>query len=197
MNLPPGADPDDYHVMAMYRDRPGFFYAIQIVPELSPHRIKLGYSLNPEQRTANFKMLAPTATVLRSWPCRSEWEREAIAHLAEVGTRLATELFDFPDLDLLIQRADAYFADGHAEVRKHPWDYKKTEWELNHPLRLARKAKGMTISQLSKATGVNGYHISQLEMNSQEFDGRKAALKTLAKYFGVKPDALIRPLQKY
>jgi len=89
----------------------GFFYAIQLVPDLDPNRVKLGFADNVETRLAQHRTSAPTARLLKSWPCRRSWERMAMDALAAVGGRLIlNEVFEFPDVDAVIKRADELFA---------------------------------------------------------------------------------------
>jgi hypothetical protein len=48
----------------------GVFYVIQLVPDLDPKRLKLGFAESLEQRHSQHRTAAPTARVLRAWPCR-------------------------------------------------------------------------------------------------------------------------------
>jgi len=51
----------------------GVFYVIQLVPELDPKRCKLGFAESLEQRLLEHRTAAPTACVLRAWPCKRSW----------------------------------------------------------------------------------------------------------------------------
>ncbi len=89
----------------------GFFYVIQLVPELDAKRVKLGFADNAEARLVQHRTSAPTAKLLKSWPCRRSWERTVIDALAAVGGRLIlNEVFEFSDIDILLKRADELFA---------------------------------------------------------------------------------------
>jgi len=89
----------------------GFFYAIQIVPDLDPNRVKLGFADNVETRLAQHRTSAPTARLLKSWPCKRTWERTVMDALAAVGGRLIlNEVFEFSDVDTVLRRADELFA---------------------------------------------------------------------------------------
>ncbi len=89
----------------------GFFYAIQLVPDLDPKRVKLGFADNVETRLSQHRTSAPTATLLKSWPCKRSWERTAIDALAAVGGRLIlNEVFEFSNVEAVLQRADELFA---------------------------------------------------------------------------------------
>jgi len=65
----------------------GFFYAIQLVPDLDPNRVKLGFADSVEIRLAQHRTSAPTARLLKSWPCKRNWERTVMDALAAVGGR--------------------------------------------------------------------------------------------------------------
>jgi hypothetical protein len=89
----------------------GFFYFIQLVPEFAPTRIKLGFADNVTNRLQQHRTSAPTATVVKHWPCRRSWERTAIDAIASAGGALIlNEVFDFQNLEAAIQRADQFFS---------------------------------------------------------------------------------------
>jgi hypothetical protein len=89
----------------------GFFYFIQLIPELAPTRIKLGFADNVANRLQQHRTSAPTATVIKYWPCRRSWERTAIDAIASAGGSLIlNEVFDFQSIEAAIQRADQFFA---------------------------------------------------------------------------------------
>lgn len=88
----------------------GEFYVIALVPELDPRRIKLGFADNVEVRLAQHRTSAPTAVVLKAWPCRRSWERVVIDSLTSEGCHLVlNEVFDCGDVSELIDRADRLF----------------------------------------------------------------------------------------
>lgn len=89
----------------------GHFYFIQLVPELDPKRIKLGFADSVPNRLQQHRTSAPTAKLLKSWPCRRSWERTAIDAVAAAGGALIlNEVFEFADIDAAIQRADHFFS---------------------------------------------------------------------------------------
>jgi hypothetical protein len=89
----------------------GYFYIIQLVPDLDPTRLKLGFADTVEARLAQHRTSAPTARLLKSWPCKRIWERTAIDALAAVGGRLIlNEVFEFSDVDAVLKRGDEFFA---------------------------------------------------------------------------------------
>lgn len=89
----------------------GFFYAIQLTPDLKPGRIKLGFAARVDERLQQHRTAAPTAIVLQTWPCRRAWERAAIDAATRGGCQaVGVEVFDFEDTGDLIASADAFFA---------------------------------------------------------------------------------------
>jgi hypothetical protein len=88
----------------------GVFYVIQLVPDLDPKRLKLGFAESLEQRLADHQTAAPTLRVLRTWPCKRPWERTAIDALTRIGCRLVlNEVFECDEPDALLARGDAFF----------------------------------------------------------------------------------------
>jgi hypothetical protein len=89
----------------------GVFYVIQLVPDLDPRRVKLGFALNLNERLAQHKTAAPTATVMKSWPCRRAWELTAMDCLSSENCRLIlNEVFECDDLDALLRHGNDFFA---------------------------------------------------------------------------------------
>lgn len=89
----------------------GVFYVIQLVPDLDPRRLKLGFAESLEQRLSQHRTAAPTARVLRAWPCKRPWELTAIDALACEGCRLIlNEVFECDDPGRLVKRGDAFFS---------------------------------------------------------------------------------------
>lgn len=89
----------------------GFFYIIQLVPELDPRRIKLGFADDVSSRLGQHRTVAPTAILIKSWPCKRSWESAAIDCLAgDSSCRLIiNEVFECDDIDALLQKADQFF----------------------------------------------------------------------------------------
>lgn len=89
----------------------GSFYVIQLVPELDRKRIKLGFADDINQRLSQHRTSAPTATVLKSWPCRRSWEKTVIDALAGVGGKLIlNEVYEFDDIEKMIEHGDQLFS---------------------------------------------------------------------------------------
>lgn len=89
----------------------GVFYVVQLVPELDPNRIKLGFAEDVDARLAQHRTAAPTAKVLKTWPCKRSWEFTAIDAIASSGCRLIlNEVYDCRDVDRLLARGDQFFS---------------------------------------------------------------------------------------
>lgn len=93
---------------------PGFFYVIQLAPDVASGRVKLGWTHNPEKRLLQHRCSAPTATLLCSWPCSSStMEKAAIREATRLGcTALSGEVFDCDDLPRLLAAVEMFFASG-------------------------------------------------------------------------------------
>ena len=88
----------------------GVFYVIQLVPELDPKRIKLGFAIDLNDRLVQHRTAAPTAKVLKSWPCRRLWEKTVMDCLSSVACRnILNEVYECEKLKDLIARGDELF----------------------------------------------------------------------------------------
>ena len=88
----------------------GVFYVIRLVPELDPRRLKLGYADDLASRLSQHRTAAPTAQVVKAWPCRRAWEGTVMDCLAATGCRLIlSEVFECDDVDVLVRRGDDLF----------------------------------------------------------------------------------------
>lgn len=103
----------------------GFFYVIQLVPELDPKRIKLGFAIDVNDRLSQHRTAAPTAKTLHSWPCRRAWETTVMDCLSTVACRhILNEVFECNALDELIEKGNALFGmlpnpKGRPELSEH------------------------------------------------------------------------------
>jgi hypothetical protein len=91
-------------------DRHGYFYIIQLVPEAIPNRIKLGFADNIERRLADHRTAAPTAKVVKAWPCKRSWEFAAADSATRLGCKLVLNEVYEGDVQQLIDRLNAFFA---------------------------------------------------------------------------------------
>ena len=60
----------------------GFFYVIQLIPEFSKNRIKLGFTNDLSARLAEHRTTCPTAVYAITFPCRREWEATIMQFIA-------------------------------------------------------------------------------------------------------------------
>lgn len=87
------------------------FYVVQPCPDLSPLRVKMGFSDNIDQRLCQYRTICPTAKVLRTWECKREWEKAVIAQaVKKTYRRIGEEVFDVDDLNELLTRIDNIFS---------------------------------------------------------------------------------------
>lgn len=97
------------HVLA--NNEEGWFYVIQLVPELNPNRVKLGFTGSIEERLTAHRTSAPTAELVKCWSCKRSWERAAIDSITRIECKsLGYEVFECENLARLIKRADEFFA---------------------------------------------------------------------------------------
>ena len=88
----------------------GVFYIIQIVPDLAPNRLKFGFAANVQERLAQHRTSAPTASILRSWPSRRTWEPTLRDCLAARGCKLIlNEVYECRDLAALLDYSEDLF----------------------------------------------------------------------------------------
>jgi hypothetical protein len=87
----------------------GRLYAVQLVPELKPERIKLGFSDRLNDRLVEHRTAAPTLKLLHSWPCQRAWEKAAIAAIANGERQVGPEAFDFIDISVALKRGNRFF----------------------------------------------------------------------------------------
>jgi len=91
-------------------DGDGSFYVAQIVPDLDPSRIKLGFARDADARLRAHKTSAPTARLLKVWPCKRVWERAAIDCAASHSCApISNEVFSCQDLESLLGACDDFF----------------------------------------------------------------------------------------
>ncbi len=89
----------------------GHFYVIQLVPELSATRIKVGFATDIQQRLMAHRTASPTAQLIKHWPCKSTWERAAIDSITRIQSNLiANEVYDCTDIMALVGRGDQFFS---------------------------------------------------------------------------------------
>lgn len=93
----------------------GWFYVIQLVPEIAPGRIKLGFAQSAERRLDVHRVSSPTAELVKTWRCKRTWEQTAIDSVTREGCRkigkvIGAEVFDTEDLPAVVDRANSFFS---------------------------------------------------------------------------------------
>jgi len=91
-------------------DRFGYFYLIQLVPEALPNRVKVGFADNVEQRLAQHRTAAPTARLVKAWPCKRSWDYAAMDSITSRNCQLVLNEVYEGDVAGFVERADAFFA---------------------------------------------------------------------------------------
>lgn len=89
----------------------GWFYIIQLIPEFNPLRVKLGFASNVQNRLQAHRTSAPTAQLVKAWPCKRMWEQAAMDSITRKECKLiASEVFECKALIMLANRGDEFFA---------------------------------------------------------------------------------------
>ena len=86
----------------------GYFYLVQLEPELDPARFKVGFSIDTDGRLAQHRTAAPFAVVVKTWSCKALWEQTAIDCITQGCERLSAEVFR-GDLTQVQVTADRFF----------------------------------------------------------------------------------------
>jgi len=166
----------------------GVSYVAQLVPDIAPQRIKFGWPGNLLKRPANHRCTAPTAQLIRSWPCAIEQEPGAIAHITQVdchplGSR---EVFDVDDLDAVLNRAAEFFA---ASPMPASSTAQRCARRLNAAkLRLERLKHCVTQQQLADRVGVDLNTVQRWEAGERS---PPRFLQKLCEALGVTPPELV------
>jgi hypothetical protein len=107
----------------------GYFYIIQVIPELDSSRIKMGFATNMMERLANHRTIAPTAKIFKTWPCKRIWEITVMDCLSSISCKhILNEVFECRDLEELIKKGDSLF-------KMLPGPGSKIELSINSPLK--------------------------------------------------------------
>lgn len=89
----------------------GVFYVVQLIPELDPKRLKLGFAVDLNERMSQHRTAAPTAKCLRTWPCRRAWESTVMDCITKSGCALIiNEVYETNDIDELFHAGDSFFS---------------------------------------------------------------------------------------
>ena len=87
----------------------GFFYIIQLVPEAIPNRVKIGYTDNLKHRLSEHRASAPTAKLIKSWPCKRSWDYAVMDCITKEGCELVLNEVYEGDIQGFIERAERFF----------------------------------------------------------------------------------------
>lgn len=89
----------------------GLFYIIQPLPDIADNRVKLGFATDTKQRLNQYRTICPNASILKSWPCHSTWERCVIASLSRIECeQIGTEMYQCKNVKSLIERGNKFFS---------------------------------------------------------------------------------------
>ena len=88
----------------------GFIYAIQLMPDVRPNRIKIGFAEDPEERLKNFQTPCPQAVILKTWPTHRWNESDVLKHINKVRRkRFSREVFEFHSLDSFFHSMEKFW----------------------------------------------------------------------------------------
>lgn len=115
-------------------DRYGSFYMIQLIPEALPNRVKIGYADNVDQRLNEHRTAAPTAKLLKAWPCKRSWDYAAMDSITREGCKLVLNEVYEGDISGFLARGDQFFSympspDSERELSEHSPLYEPEENE--------------------------------------------------------------------
>jgi hypothetical protein len=91
-------------------DRFGYFYIIQLIPEILPNRIKIGFADNVEQRLREHQTAAPTAKLVKTWPCKRSWDYAAMDSITRQDCKLVLNEVYEGEVDKFIERGNDFFS---------------------------------------------------------------------------------------
>jgi hypothetical protein len=90
-------------------DEHGVFYLLLLEPEHDPGRFKVGFAVNLQERLRALRCSAPFTRVVRTWPCKTLWEKTAIDCVTKDCKQLHTEVFRTQSIDPVVQRCEQFF----------------------------------------------------------------------------------------
>lgn len=92
-------------------DSAGVFYAICLMPDIAPNRIKFGFASSLQARIDAHRTTCPHLELIKKWPCKSVYEPAAIAIAANGSAKLyGNEVYDVESIHETIDRLDKFFA---------------------------------------------------------------------------------------
>lgn len=88
----------------------GYFYAMRLMPDVAPNRIKLGFASTLQTRLDAHRTTCPRLEVVKTWPCQKVYEPAAIAAAVNGTSDLyGGEVYDVKSVDALVERLDLFF----------------------------------------------------------------------------------------
>jgi len=103
--------PEDGEDMSSER---GHFYILDLIPEAKELvRLKFGFSHNWETRLQQHKTTAPTADMVKIWPCKRTWEVAAMDAISRGEKQIGgdrSEVFDVRSVEEVIHRGNQFFS---------------------------------------------------------------------------------------
>ncbi|MCL2065374.1 MAG: GIY-YIG nuclease family protein [Candidatus Cloacimonetes bacterium] len=87
----------------------GYFYLIQLEPDLDPGRFKVGFATSLEDRIRQHKCSAPLLKLKKHWACKSLWEKTIIDCITNDCEKIHTEVFRSTSIDIVIKKCDEFF----------------------------------------------------------------------------------------
>jgi len=113
-------------------DRFGYFYIIQLIPEVMHNRVKIGYTDNLETRLREHQTAAPTAQFLGHWKCKRSWDQAAMDSIIREDCQLVMNEVYEGDIEGFLSRAEQFF-------NIMPENLSKPELSEYSPLKKKRK----------------------------------------------------------
>lgn len=87
-------------------DDDGFVYAVQLLPDLAPNRIKIGFTTSSiDRRLSQHRVTCPALKVVAHW--KATRRDETRAHRVVVGRVGLSEVFDVADVAAALSTLDA------------------------------------------------------------------------------------------
>lgn len=113
-------------------DRYGYFYVIQLVPEALPNRVKIGFADNIDKRLTEHRTSAPTAKLLKAWPCKRSWDYAAMDSITREGCKFVLNEIYEGHIKGFLERGDQFFSvmpnsDTEKELSEHSPLYESAE----------------------------------------------------------------------
>lgn len=93
----------------LYPESRGVFYLLRLEPDHDPGRFKVGFTTNVQERLRTLRCSAPLLEVIKTWPCKSLWEKTAIDSVTDGCERLHVEVFRTISIETVIAKCDRFF----------------------------------------------------------------------------------------